>query len=763
MLRFATLFWRVLSSRAARVLLYVWMLGWGFDRAIYWATEAAWFGSVEQGAWFTTRFLAQFGLFWGTLLGALISATPLMRLAARPLPDAETKTLPRALERLEPLRRAAMRLAWVFIVVSAWIVARHVAGGWPLMLAGARGSLLDPIWGLPLARLITGALWQWTLCLLGATAFAGVLRVLPLLATREPLAPLRLWRALSVLGALALLLRGALYLLESGEALASDGISGRELWLGLPLAIGGAALCLVAAWACLRRPGFKRLGVAVALALMLPRVLSVVSAPLGLIVPVPKAVAARELAATRAGWNLDDAPALDASAPPLASHWPIWDEEALVGLARGQRARHGAQVIDWRAAFLLGTTGLVAGVPATLDNWGARHEAQPENALDWLAFDATAQTDGVAPELPDAPLPLRSFYGVEGRPLLGEAPLDAGVPFAFWGWKAAWAWRLRDPLLMLEGARASRLLVFRGARESAEMLAPFLNWDAPQLVATPDGWRWQLIGYATSQYFHGARAATRESFEGNNAVAPAVRLQIDPGNGRAEFFSVDDKSWSDVWARIVAARRDGETNRLAMPQLQAARAQVARDLDAGAALSEPVWTRAGGRIGRAWRAPNLPAGVEEKLSQLDAVARRDWSDEGAELRNGGALLWPDARAPGGFWVGRPYYRTAPVAGGVAREARLWRVGLTGLADSPLVTGDDARAALLAFDLKNVAAPSALAPISSQMASKNAPVLEALRAHDAAQKAAKASNWEEWAKQSARERQLLEGLAARAVK
>ena len=768
MLRYAVLLGRALSSRAVKVTLYLWILVWGLDRAIFWATEAAWFGSVGQGAWFGARFWAQFALFWTTLALALASATLAMRVAARPAPGAELRALPVAFERLEPLRRSASRLAWLALVVGAWGVARQMAGGWDVFLSARAAPISDPIWGLPLARLVLGCLWRWTLILLGALAFAGGLRALPLLAARQPVAPLRLWRALGALGALALLARSALYGVSWGEALWSDGTTGAELFIGLPLAVVGAALCWLAAFWCLKRPALRRLGIAVALALFAPHLLRVLLAPLALIVPTPASVEARNLAHTRAGWSLDNAPIISAKAPPLVGHWPIWNEEALLGLTRAEMPRRGQQIINWQRASVGPREAIVVGAPAGLENWGAPHEADAPNGIEWLAFDATQSVDGLAPARPDASLPLLSFYGLGGRALLGDSTAQAGVPFAFWGWKFAWAWRLRDPLLMLEGARAGRLLVFRGARESAERLAPFLVWDEAQLRTTADGPRWQLVGYAATPYYRGALAASDGVFAAQNAAAPAVVLQIDPRNGRADFFGPRGSSWSRTWAEVAGASLVEESliPLPATPLLDEARAQMARQLGTPNVLAAPVWTWSQGSARKVSLAANWPAGVAGRLALLDNAARREWpAQEGAELQSGDAAVWPDARAPGGFWVGRPYYtRTktagATSAGQVARGAKLWRVALTAITDSPVAQGENTAAALVDFDLKNAPAtpaPGALSPASAK--SGSALALEALRAHDAAQKAAANSNWDEWDKLTARERKLLEQLAA----
>ena len=760
----------MLSSRAVKILLYLWIIAWGFDRAIFWATEAAWFGSVGQSAWFGARFGAQLGLFWCTFALALASAALAMRVAVRPVAGSELRKLPPVLERLEAPRRVATRIAWLVLLVGAWIVARQIAGGWATWLGARAGYLFDPMFGLPLARLIFNALWEWSLFLLGALAFAGVLRALPMLAAREPSPPLRLWRALGVAGALVLLTRGALYGLSCAEAYWSDGTTGAEIFIGIPLATIGIALCLLAAFWSLKRPGTKKLGIAVALALFAPHLLRVLLAPLSLVVPTPASVAARNRAETLDSWRLNEGPTILKSAPPLASHWPIWNESALLGLALGEHTRNAQHVIDWKRATIGPREAVVAGVPAGLENFGSPHEADADNGVEWMAFDATKNVDGAAPVLPDAALPLMSFYGLDGRALLGDNTTDAGVPFGFWGWKFAWAWRLRDPLLMLEGARAQRLLVYRGARESAERLAPFLKWDEPQLRQSPADSRWEMVGYASTPYHRGALAASEGAFERQNYVVPVLVLQIDPRNGRVTFKRVTFQSVAPTIYSEILGASPGATPKT-RPLLDEARAQMARRLKQGEVLNEPVWTWTYQGAQKVSYTRRMPAGIEQKLALLDSAARRELPrDDNTELEMGDALLWPDARAPGGYWVGRPYYSMTKTAGAttngnLARSAKLWRVSLTGLANSPLAHGSDAAAALTNFDLQN-APPIAARPapnqtpapgIKSQPPSKKELALQALQAHDAAQKAASTSQWDEWATQSARERELLQKL------
>ena len=358
--------------------------------------------------------------------------------------------------------------------------------------------------------------------------------------------------------------------------------------------------------------------------------------------------------------------------------------------------------------------------------------------------------DGLAPARPDASLPLLSFYGLGGRALLGDSTAQAGVPFAFWGWKFAWAWRLRDPLLMLEGARAGRLLVFRGARESAERLAPFLVWDESAVahhrrrpaLATGRLCRHALLSRAP---WRRATAFSRRKTPPRPPSFCKLIRATDAPISSARAVS----SWSRTWAEVAGASLVEESliPLPATPLLDEARAQMARQLGTPNVLAAPVWTWSQGSARKVSLAANWPAGIAGRLALLDNAARREWpAQEGAELQSGDAAVWPDARAPGGFWVGRPYYtRTktagATSAGQVARGAKLWRVALTAITDSPVAQGENTAAALVDFDLKNAPAtpaPGALSPASAK--SGSALALEALRAHDAAQKAAANSNW-----------------------
>ena len=760
----------VSRARFLRALFWLALWFWLVDRAVSFATDAAWFDSIGQSAWWEQRLGAQLLLgiaFWLTFIFSSIGA---MRAAAHPLEHGLTAPpLSGALENLESLRARAPRMAWLGLLLSAFVGARGAASAWPQWLAWR--ETFDPIWALPLAQTLLGALWFGALALFIATAFAGLLRALPFLAKRAPQSPVRLWRALSVLGALVLVLRGAGYVLNAWDALWRDGTSGSEQFVGLPLGIAGAALCIWAAIVVLKRVRLRPILVALSAAFLLPPILLSVLSPFGALLPS----STKNDDATRAAWNLEDAPRLESRDVPLERAWPLWNESTLVGAARARLEPRGRRFIDWRSSSLDGTDAIVTGVPASLDGFGSRRIAENANALEFLPLDATSNRAGLPVERSNAPLPLRSFYGIEGPALLGENGDDAGVPFRSWGWKLAWAWRLRDPILLFDGARSPRLLVFRGARETAEKLAP-LGWSEPQLhgVASAQGARWRLIGYDSSAVFHGARAATSGSFAGKNAAARVVALDINPRNGSVEWVNLASTASSakalsstkpfaarSAWSRFF---NNGSPAVSIESNQEFDWVQAQREI--AALLGEPVLpetvisvvngqTQFVGRVN-----PNdqfVAANLQARLSVLDEIGMANLgTGEGETLEMGRAVVWPDARAPGGYWLGRTYFVLTEVpARGLG--ARLKRVALTGMASSTVGIGTTALAAKLDFQLKT------RPPESTKTVAGESLELQALRVHQAVQDAARRGDWTKFAQESRRQKQLLEQLAARAAR
>jgi hypothetical protein len=164
-----------------------------------------------------------------------------MRAAAHPLErGAVAPPLSGPLESLDAWRARAPRNAWLVLLICAFFGARAMANLWPQWLAWRASS--DSIHALSFVDEWLRVAWPCALVLLGATAFAGILRALPFLAQRRPQQPSRLWRALAILGALVLLLRGAGYVMRAWDALWRDGTSAGEIFLGLPLGLTGVGI-----------------------------------------------------------------------------------------------------------------------------------------------------------------------------------------------------------------------------------------------------------------------------------------------------------------------------------------------------------------------------------------------------------------------------------------------------------------------------------------------------------------------------------------
>jgi hypothetical protein len=153
----------------------------------------------------------------------------------------------------------------------------------------------------------------------------------------------------------------------------------------------------------------------------------------------------------------------------------------------------------------------------------------------------------------------------------------------------------------------------------------------------------------------------------------------------------------------------------------------------------------------------LARNIRTRLRELDEGGTKNLgAREGDTPEKGRAIVWPDVRAPGGFWLGRAYFLRSDVPAR-GRAARLKRVALTGIAPSLIGFGTTAQSAKLDFQLKT--RPQSATGIRAPGESLE---LRALRAYQAAQDAAKRGDWTTFERESARQKQLLEQLAARAT-
>ncbi|MBW3637846.1 MAG: UPF0182 family protein [Armatimonadetes bacterium] len=794
---FRTIEW-LWRRRIFRALIWFFAALWLLDGAIYGWTESQWFASLGMENLWGARVGAQialFGAFFGICLllarGFLGAVTRISSHSAPPLRG--------SLSRFEPLRDRATRWAWGLTLLWALFLARDFARRhWSDYLFARGGADSDftafglpaALWThfLPLFAPFLGALWDFSLGLSLVVAASGILRALPLLAAREPLPPPVLPRTLWRLGAWLLFLRALGYItqifaLDEGRPLESG-----DLFVSFPLWALGALGCLLFASHLMRRASTNkaphhtaRWALGMGAALFAPAMANLLLAPARALMPETAWLRAQREKATRAAWNLNFPPSNSPrAATPIEQAWPVWDEKTLLQTRRGARFQKG-QLVEWKSATLGqqkgGWSALLAGQKVGATSWTARRDADESTALALQRL----QWPQNEVEVSGAPLAgSDAFFGLEGRSLFSDEPI--GVPIRSWGAKWAWAWRLRDLFLPFDGANFSHLLVFRGAEERAQRLAPFWKLGgAPRLVLNGENPYWMVPLCAVSSHFPGAMSAPSGDLAGVNAASNSVAMLLEARTGAVKFFAARSNRSDfllDSWRRALPqtlhdaaqmpaplhAQINGAPELLrAQIELESALSGAGEEVQItpaqhsfDAARGEVLRVAAIGNDG--WRV--LEAARGEK------ILRRGEGDFAARLRaidaqintiprpttpveSGEPFLWPDESAPGGWWIARAFF-TAPQS---ASGAKLWRVALTG-------TGVDARVSVaasvsavrrgFAVQEEPQSSPTAPAPLETQ----------ALQAHEAAQSAGRKGDWTAFGRESARLKTILETLAAR---
>jgi len=451
---------------------------------------------------------------------------------------------------------------------------------------------------------------------------------------------------------------------------------------------------------------------------------------------------------------------------------PIWDEATLLRAARAHLERGQNGVVAWESAGIgaesNGQSAQIVGQAPLSDAWAGHGLTGESSELAWSSLDL--------PELsPSKHQPLGPlYYGLDARPLLSEDARSGGVPLGSWAWKLAWAWRLRDPLLLIEGARERRLLAFRGARECGQKIAPFWLWD--EATARRDKRTgsavFECIAYAATPDLPNASPFPGGLFEGQSAVRPIAVLRMDGRDGHIQIAPFapspevpitqsNENPFAARWAR-------------ALPSLFNAPPQNAptRALEVARAGELPlVWTPASG----GWQQRTVPSELANAVSQElrdFARATRSQSAGGNEALEGATpSLW---RRGANTFLARPYFALPPTEGAPIPVGQTpssdgqtpgFRGFLIGKIGTPsLGWGHTLEAAYTAaFSLAPQEAPRSspsFPPIETHP-TPSLPTREAARQALVAQKAAlealKAGRYVESEQQSERARQLLEPL------
>ncbi|PQV64146.1 putative protein family (UPF0182) [Abditibacterium utsteinense] len=811
---------------------------WAFDKLIFLVTQRSFFASVGLESWFWRQLESQIGLFCA-FFGICLGLTQVFLGALVRTSFDESIPLRGILAQFRPLRIRVARLSWIVAILLALVLshdfARH-SFDWIFLRSGARSDftsfgLSAALWThvLPVLEPFVVSLWRFSVALGILLLATGILRALPLLAARNA-APPQLSRVLWRFGAWLWAVRAALYAIQLLDLNRGKAPSSGDLFLLSPFFALGFIACLVLCVAFLRRAGptvwvlprrkSSKIVLASVAALFLPAILSALTAPLRAFLPETAFLKSGRESATRIAWQLHDAEKPVSRSQNTTSTeqlWPVWNETLLLA-SRGGAAFRGARVVTWQSATLSAPQGkwsaLVAGESAGASAWNSARDAGSSNALAIERLDL-GNGNWQVHALPAA---RPAFFGLEGRSLFSED--DLGISLSSFGLKWAWAWRLRDLFLPVDAQNSPHLLTFRGARERAQILAPFLRVAGePQLVFQNGNYVWSLDLCAVTNNFPGAMTLSQGEFAGENGASAPLQMRMDARTGKITFAAPRPEnasgrgalleSWRAAFPEIRAGiMGDSRKKWSAGSLLLRAEATIAQQLKSEEAQIHEAQTRFDAQLGEVqsvlavrknsfeiWQ--GAPSGslvargtgdVRARLERLDSAVAQSGAAEAEPptYRAGEPFLWRDERAPGGFWIARGFFaspRAAPNLSVVAGHGPLlWRVALGGIADNSRVgVGNSLGAAFLVAtgqepivsgaDLKVAPASNATlkAPLNSKAPQKmplssdesGAPLeVVALRTHRELQAAARRGDWKTFGALAARETVLLERLAAR---
>ena len=774
--------------RAARAVLWAILAIYVFDRAVYFATETQWFASLGLGALWWERCRAQCALFFGFALISLLLARVFLRPATSI--SAGEAPLPGALSRLETLRFRVSQFAWLLVLAAILVLSRNLARNWSEFLFW-RGGASDGyylglpifIWThfLPVFEPFLRSLWAFSLFLFVVVAATGILRALPLLAARAPSSPLVLTRTLWRFGAWLLVLRAVLYIVQILDLSRGRALQSGDLFVSAPLFLLGCLACAILSFVALRRakgnaPRHKatKWVFTMLAALFVPGIINWLSIPERALLPETAWLQKQRVAATKYAWKLDfDEAKTPACSLPIEKAWPVWDEKTLLEYLSAM-PRSAEKIVKWESAHLRYDgqkwVGLAAAQKVGAASLMTGREADDDNALSLEKLDFAP--DGSVKQTPLEKS--NAFFGFAGTSLFSSG--NFGVPIRSWGQKYLWAWRLRDVFLPSDAANSSRLLIWRNAHERAQKIVPFWAASAgPQLELEGGNPVWRLDLIAANRNYPGAMSAPIRGAEANG-FWETISMRLDARSGAVTFEALPARKngRSQPWHTALPLKWRAEKQRSIAPEVL--RAQLALTLqlrNPNATAPEIFGPQSGfdlqnGRVSRVFAIQNREISILEsansglilrrgsfdwdaRLEAIDA-AKTKITPRDATIEVGEPVLWSDKRAPGGFWIGRTFFGKSRGNSPLGAQKTLWRVALTGASSGAKIGfGTDARSAFLNFSGRSV---STLPQNQFSLAT------QALRAHDAAMRAAKNGNWPVFARESARQRRLLEQIAAR---
>lgn len=125
----------------------------------------------------------------------------------------------------------------------------------------------------------------------------------------------------------------------------------------------------------------------------------------------------------------------------------------------------------------------------------------------------------------------------------------SGTPVGSFVSRLAWAMRLRsDQLMFSRYVRAdSQILLYRGIKERAAKVAPWLTFDDSPYPAIVDGRIvWILDAYTQTDHYPNSQPVAG----GTNYLRNSVKVVVDAYSGKTTFYAVGSDPIRDAWATV---------------------------------------------------------------------------------------------------------------------------------------------------------------------------------------------------------------------
>ena len=125
----------------------------------------------------------------------------------------------------------------------------------------------------------------------------------------------------------------------------------------------------------------------------------------------------------------------------------------------------------------------------------------------------------------------------------------AGAPIGSWVSRLAWAVRLGSSQVVFSGYLRpdSQVLMYRGIKDRAAKIAPWLTYDDSPYAAIVDGRIvWILDAYTSSDHYPNSQPLA----DGTNYLRNSVKVVVDAYTGETRFYAVGDDPIRDAWASI---------------------------------------------------------------------------------------------------------------------------------------------------------------------------------------------------------------------